>query len=171
MRKIVTFFLAVMFSASSHAYCVIGDPTSNCAGQAINQALQNSQQRNQAMWDIINSGNAASQQARQNQQYWINRSHQQTQQNQQMLQNMLQQMDQQSHWQEQAQIKRQQLQEQRRHNAYTEMQQDSTRAFMMQQAQEEWERRRKPCTAYHHEGYLGGPEQPDSITVYDRNCN
>ena len=32
-----------------------------------------------------------------------------------------------------------------------------------------WERR-QPCNVYHHEGYLGGPEQPDSISVFDRNC-
>lgn len=30
--------------------------------------------------------------------------------------------------------------------------------------------RQQPCEVYHHGGYLGGPEQPDAISVYGRNC-
>ena len=170
MKKLLLVLSVVFIPVSSHATCV-GAAPGTCGQQAIDQALQSSQARKQQMWDIINNANTTTQdRVQQNQQYWMNQANQQAQQNRQMLQNILNQGQQQRQWDEYTHLQRQQLEEQRRHNSYTEMQQDSAQSWMQQQARDEWERRQQPCTAYHHEGYLGGPEQPDAITVFDRNC-
>ena len=64
--------------------------------------------------------------------------------------------------------------EQRQHQSYMRFQQDAARAAQSRigsalQDASEWQRQ-QPCQVYHHQGYLGGPEQPDSISVFDRNC-
>ena len=169
MKKLLFVFLLSVVPVAAQATCV-GAAPGTCTQQAIGQALQNSQTRNQQLYNLTAPQNTpAIQQYQQNQSQIYQRSFTPAPQ-QQMMMDFTNRMEQRRQQREMMRLYEQGLEEQRRHNAYTEMQRDSERSFMIEQAQEAWDRRKNPCIAYHHEGYLGGPEQPDSITVYDRNC-
>ena len=74
MQKTIVFLAVFLFSFSSHATCV-GAAPGTCTQQAINQALQNSQMRNQQLFNFTtpqpyNPGQ---------QQYWLDQANRQAQ--------------------------------------------------------------------------------------------
>ena len=164
MKKLLIVLFVGIIPVSAHARCVIGDPTSTCGQDAVNQALQNGGASSQQMWDTINNANVATQhRVQQNQQYWLNYSNQQVQQNQQMLQNM---------WQQ----NRQRYQQQRQWDDYLRLQEQQRSRDIVWQDHlrgNDVDLRdfigRQPCVTYSSSGDYELIGQADT-TVYGKGC-